>query len=159
MTGQNPDSIIYDGLKAAIIEAFFKQQQRFDQNGYASYYGGTAVQLVENILRDKKFQAILDEIVAELPSHKEAIDALIRESLIQKAEKTIEQQFTDGRGSGYYFSEAITSALRAKVAEVAKDVAETNHEHFRQIVFKQLGEGAWDIKVNVSVTVTEKKEK
>lgn len=157
MAGQNSDSIIYDGLKDAIIEAFFKQQQRVDQNGYLSYYGGTAVQLVADILKHEKFQTILDEIVAEFPSHKEAVDTLIRESLIKKAENTIEQQFTDGRGSGYYFSEAITSAMRAEVSKVAKDVAEANHYHFKEIVTKQLGEGDWDIKVNVTVTVTEKK--
>jgi hypothetical protein len=149
------DSMIMEGLKTAIVEAFFKQQQYYSQqSGGMVSYGGSATELVKQILDRKEFKAMLTEIVNDFAAHKEPLEALIHASVIQRAkDDTI--KYLNNSSNSWELRELIWGTVQDISAKLVKEAVKDDPK-IRKAVEDKVGKGDWDIKITVLATVTEK---
>jgi hypothetical protein len=149
------DDIILDGLKSAVVEAFFHQQTYWDMPSQTTRtYGGSAVKLVEHILNLPKFQKLLAEIAQDVSGEKEKIEQLVLDALRKKSEEALEKAI---KGNDYYLADAFKTIMRQSADTIAKEVVTDKSSVIRALVEDKVGKGDWNLQINVSVAVTDNK--
>lgn len=160
MAEQTVDNIIFEGMKFAIIEAFFKQQNYWNpQMNYTTYYGGQAVEIITKVMESPEFKALTDEIQKDLVARKSEFEDFAVAAVKAKAESSLESILKDGSYNSV--STTIRKLMIGQTTNVCREIVESSEPlkaAAREAVEKKIGAGDWDIKITVSVSVTDKPE-
>lgn len=146
------DSIIFEALKQSIVDAFFKQQQYYNQSGGYTSYGGQAVQLVEKILAYPEMKELISDVAGDVNKNKEKLREEVNNGIKGKVAVAIEDHM---KGVYYSISEAVKKEVHVLYSDTVKEILMSNPVFIEKIK-QQANSEDYTFNINVSVSIVKK---
>ena len=153
---ETTDSLIMEGLKVAIVEAFFKQQQYYTPSGSTYTYGGTAAELVKKVLESAQFKTLLHSFASNFEERKTEFQAMVQKAVEQKAKEEL-IKYLNNTGNQYELRDAIRRSIQDDGRAIIEQAVKADPK-IQKLIASKVGKGEWDIQITVSVNATQKSE-
>jgi len=152
MDGQHSDSVIFESLKLAVVEAFFKQQHYYSSNGGTTYYGGQAVEVVKKIVESKDFKELTDSLQKMLIDSKKDWEEIAIAEMVPHVKRKA-QEITQS----WDFKDGLYSLLNKEALEQAK-VLFANDPVLKEKIAKAVGSQKYTVEFDIRVKIVEERE-
>jgi uncharacterized membrane protein YheB (UPF0754 family) len=156
------DTILYDALKQAIIEAFFEQKHFYDDVNRRTYtYGGLLAKVVKQVVESLPLGEIAEKATDRITEDEEVLIEQIKAAWVQHIQDKV-QKFIEKSSYSYH---PLTEKIERKLDQFAIEVAMEeikNSAHFenmiREQVVSQISSHNYTLDITVKVNAVLKEE-